>query len=168
MSRDAGRDLTIRPATAGDAGVLLALVRELAVYERAPDAVVATEASFAAHISGDRPAFHALLAERGGEAIGFALYYFGFSTWRGTPVLYLEDLFVRPAARQQGVGKALMGALAGLAVDRGCHRFVWQVLDWNAPAIAFYEALGATVLREWLTVRVDGEALAALARRRDG
>ena len=155
---------TIRPATHRDAATLLTLVRELAAYERAPAKVVASEADFVRHGFGDRPSFHALLAEAEGDVAGFALYFFGFSTWRGSPVLYLEDLFVRPQHRKQRVGLSLMQALAREAVGRGCERFVWQVLDWNAPALAFYESLGATVLREWLTVRVEGEALARLAQ----
>jgi GNAT superfamily N-acetyltransferase len=155
--------LTLRPATPEDAPTILSLVRELAAYERAPDAVVATEASFIQHGFGERPVFHVQIAEWGGEAAGFALYFFGFSTWTGAPVLYLEDLFVRPPFRKRRIGLALMRALAREAVARGCGRFVWQVLDWNEPAIQFYETLGATVLREWLTVRVDGDALARLA-----
>jgi GNAT superfamily N-acetyltransferase len=160
--------LTLRRAIEEDAATILALVRELATYERAPDSVVATEASFVRHGFGERPLFQVQIAEWSGEVVGFALYFFGFSTWTGAPVLYLEDLFVRPAFRKRHIGKELMRALAREAVARGCGRFVWQVLDWNQPAIDFYETLGATVLREWLTVRVEGDALLRLASEEAG
>jgi GNAT superfamily N-acetyltransferase len=155
--------ITLRRATRRDVPTILALVRELVAYERAPDAVVATEQHFRDHGFGQRPLFHVLFADIGADVAGFALYFFGFSTWTGAPVLYLEDLFVRPAHRGGGVGRSLMQALAREAVDRGCGRFVFQVLDWNEPAIGFYESLGATILREWLTVRLDGESLRRLA-----
>jgi GNAT superfamily N-acetyltransferase len=155
--------LSIRAATASDVPTILTLVRELAAYEREPDAVVATEADFAKHGFGERPCFLTLMAEWSGEPAGFALYFFGFSTWTGGPTLFLEDLFVRETHRKRGIGIALMKRLAREAVERGCKRFVWQVLDWNEPAIAFYEGLGAKVLREWLTVRLDGGALEKLA-----
>jgi GNAT superfamily N-acetyltransferase len=168
----------IRKATPADVPAILRLVRELAAYEREPDAVVATEADFARDGFGERPAFEVLVAEsdgagaeggpRAGAAnepivIGFALYFFSYSTWEGRRCLYLEDLYVEPGWRGRGVGMGLMRALAATAVERGARRFVWQVLDWNAPAIAFYERLGARVLREWLTVRLEGEALTTLA-----
>jgi GNAT superfamily N-acetyltransferase len=159
--------LTIRAATPNDVPTILALVRELATYERAPDAVVATEADFLRNGFGERPFFRTLLAESDGAVVGFALYFFGYSTWSGAPVLYLEDLFVPPVHRKQRVGLSLMRALAREATTTGCKRFVWQVLDWNEPAIRFYESLGATVQREWLTVRVDGEALERLAAEGD-
>ncbi len=155
--------VSVRPATPDDAATILTLVRELADYERAPDAVVATEASFRQHGFGERSMFQALMADRDGKVAGFALYFFGFSTWTGTPVLHLEDSFVRPEQRKTGVGLALMKALAREAVARGCGRFAWQVLDWNEPAIRFYESLGATLLPEWRTVRIDGPSLAGLA-----
>jgi GNAT superfamily N-acetyltransferase len=155
--------LSIRTATASDVPTILTLVRELATYEREPDAVVATEADFLKHGFGERPLFLTLMAEWSGEPAGFALYFFGFSTWTGGPTLFLEDLFVRETHRKRGIGIALMKRLAREAVERGCKRFVWQVLDWNEPAIAFYEGLGAKVLREWLTVRLDGEELEKLA-----
>jgi GNAT superfamily N-acetyltransferase len=171
----------IRKATRADVPSILRLVRDLAAYEREPDAVVATESDFARDGFGERPAFEVLVAEgaeddatgaegepRAGAAnepkvIGFALYFFSYSTWEGRRCLYLEDLFVEPGWRGRGVGMGMMRALAATAVERGARRFVWQVLDWNAPAIAFYERLGARVLREWLTVRLEGEALATLA-----
>lgn len=156
--------ISIRPALPSDAAALLSLIRELATYEREPDAVVATEADLLRDGFGPSPAFEVLLAERDGTTIGFAFYFFTYSTWRGRRCLYLEDLFVQPAHRGSGAGVALMRELARVAIDRGCARFVWQVLDWNEPAIAFYEKLGASVQREWLTVRMEGEALARLAR----
>ncbi|MBX3225301.1 MAG: GNAT family N-acetyltransferase [Labilithrix sp.] len=155
--------IAIRRATPDDAPVILSLIRDLATYEREPDAVVATEADLLRDGFGPSPAFEVLLAERHGETIGFAFYFFTYSTWRGKRCLYLEDLFVQPEHRGSGAGVALMRALARTAVDRGCARFVWQVLDWNEPSIAFYEKLGAKIQREWLTVRMEGEALARLA-----
>jgi GNAT superfamily N-acetyltransferase len=165
----------IRKATALDVPAVLALVKELAVYEREPDAVIATEVDFLRDGFGERPAFHVLVAEEGAAeapsgggarpVIGFALYFFSYSTWVGRRCLYLEDLFVQPAHRGHGAGIALMAALANEAIAQDCRRFVWQVLDWNEPAIAFYERLGAKVLREWLTVRLEGDALASLAKR---
>jgi GNAT superfamily N-acetyltransferase len=156
--------LTIRDANSADVPTILALVRELAAYEREPDAVKATEADFLRHGFGERPLFRTLMAEWDGEAAGFALYFFGFSTWTGGPTLYLEDLFVRPEHRKKQIGVTLMRRLARLAVENGCKRFIWQVLDWNAPSIRFYESLGAKVATEWKTVRIDGEALSKLAR----
>jgi GNAT superfamily N-acetyltransferase len=155
--------LTVRDASPDDVPTILALVKELATYERAPDAVVATEADFLRHGFGEHPFFRALIADWDGKVAGFALYFFGFSTWSGGPILYLEDLFVRPDHRKKRIGLALMQRLACAAVESGCTRFVWQVLDWNEPSIRFYEALGASVQREWLTVRLEGDALRKLA-----
>jgi len=155
--------LDIRPATPADVPTILGFIRELAAYEREPDAVVATEADLLRDGFGDAPHFRVLIASRDGEAAGFAFYFFQYSTWTGSPILYLEDLFVSPRHRGHGLGKALMKHLAGVAVDAGCKRFHWAVLEWNQPAIGFYESLGAKVLPDWRTVRVDGEALAALA-----
>jgi len=162
----------IRKATGADVPAILALVKELAAYEREPDAVIATEADFLRDGFGESPAFHVLVAtEDPGVAhesagvIGFAFYFFSYSTWIGRRCLYLEDLFVQPSHRGKGAGIALMAALAQEAIAQECRRFVWQVLDWNEPAIAFYERLGAKVLREWLTVRLEGDALASLAKR---
>lgn len=156
--------LVIRPAAAADVPTILALIRALAEYEREPDAVTATEADLLRDGFGKDPAFHVLLATWDDEPIGFAFYFFTYSTWLGRRCLYLEDLFVAPEHRGKGAGLALMQALATEAVERGCKRFVWQVLDWNEPSIAFYERLGGKVLREWLTVRLEGEALPRLAR----
>lgn len=165
--------LVIRKATRADVPAILALVKELAAYEREPDAVVATEADFLRDGFGESPAFHVLVATdasdasdaTGASVIGFAFYFFSYSTWVGRRCLYLEDLFVQPAHRGNGAGIALMAALAREAIAHECRRFVWQVLDWNDPAIAFYERLGARILREWLTVRLEGDALATLAKR---
>jgi GNAT superfamily N-acetyltransferase len=156
--------LTIREATPADVPTILTLVRDLATYEREPDAVTATEADFLRHGFGARPFFRTLIAEWAGETAGFALYFFGFSTWTGGPTLYLEDLFVRPEHRKKRIGLSLMQRLAREATDAGCTRFLWQVLDWNEPSIRFYESLGAKILREWQTVRIDGDALARLAQ----
>ena len=159
--------LTLRPALRDDVPVILGLIRALAIYEREPDAVLATEADLLRDGFGERPAFHVVLAEDGVMTVGFALYFFSYSTWLGRRCLYLEDLFVHPEHRGQGAGIALMKHLAGIAVAEGCKRFVWQVLDWNAPSIEFYESLGAVIAREWLTVRLEGDALVALSQRDD-
>ena len=155
--------LHLRRATARDVPDILALVRELARYERAPDAVVATEADYLRDGFGPSPRFQVEIAEWEGEVVGFALWFHSWSTWRGRPGLHLEDLFVRPAARGRGVGKALLVHLARRALEEGCARFEWQVLAWNAPARRYYEGLGAAALPEWVTMRVEGEALARLA-----
>ena len=155
----------LRPATPADVPVILQLVRALAEYERAPDAVVATEQDFLRHGFGPAPRFSVLLAEQDGEVAGFALWFFTFSTWLGRPGLFLEDLFVRPQLRGRGIGKALMLELARTAVREGCGRFEWNVLDWNQPSIDFYRSLGARQLDEWVGCRVEGEALRALAAR---
>ena len=157
--------LHLRPATRADVPLILALIRELATYERDPDAVVATEEALLRDGFGERPLFQVTIAEWSAEPVGFAFWFFAYSTWRGQPTLYLEDLFIRPEARGRGIGKEMMRYLARTALDTGCGRFVWQVLDWNTPSIEFYESLGAKVVREWLTCRVDGDALRALAGR---
>lgn len=159
--------LVIRPAASTDVPVILSLIRALAAYEREPDAVVATEEDLLRDGFGaGPPAFHVHLACWNGEPIGFAFWFFTYSTWLGARSLHLEDLFVLPEHRGKGAGLALMETLAREAVAKGCKRFVWQVLDWNEPAIVFYERLGAKVLREWLNVRLDGEALPRLAEGR--
>lgn len=153
----------IRPAVAADVPVLLELVRELAAYEREPDAVEATEPMLAAALFGDQPVASCHVAELDGAVVGFALWYVTFSTWKGLPGLWLEDLFVRPAARGSGLGKALLQALAQVCVARGYARFEWWVLDWNGPAQGFYRSLGAQPEDEWTVWRVDGNALESLA-----
>ena len=157
--------LLIRPGVSADVPLILQFIRELAEYEREANAVVATEARLQRDGFGAAPLFFVRIAEWDGEAAGFALYFLNYSTWRGAPTLYVEDLFVRPVHRGKKIGGALMRDLAREAVRRGCERFAWQVLDWNHPAIDFYESLGAKVLREWLAVRIDGDALSALAAR---
>jgi GNAT superfamily N-acetyltransferase len=154
----------IRAATAADVGVIRQLIVDLAIYEREPDAVKASEADLHAALFGPRPLAEALLAEQDGVAVGMALFFTNFSTWAGKGGLYLEDLFVRPEARGAGIGKALLVHLAGIAVARGHARFEWSVLDWNEPAIGFYKALGAKPMDEWTVMRVEGAALVALAQ----
>ncbi|WP_267394710.1 MULTISPECIES: GNAT family N-acetyltransferase [unclassified Sphingomonas] len=154
----------IRAATPSDVPVILGFIRDLAAFEREPDAEKATEASLHAALFGDRPAAEAVIAEDGAP-LGFALFFHNFSTWTGKRGLYLEDLYVTPATRGRGVGTALLRHLAGIAVDRDCGRFEWSVLDWNADAIAFYRAMGAVGQEEWTVQRVEGVALARLAGR---
>jgi GNAT superfamily N-acetyltransferase len=156
--------VNIRPATPQDAALILRFIRELAEFEREPDAVKATEESLKHALFGERSA-EAVIAEQEGKPMGFALFFHNFSTWTGRKGLYLEDLYVTPEARGSGVGTALLRHLAGIALDRDCGRFEWAVLDWNTPAIDFYTAVGADSLDEWRIRRVTGEALAKLAGR---
>ncbi|SEL70807.1 Ribosomal protein S18 acetylase RimI [Sphingomonas palmae] len=155
----------IRPATHADVATILRFIRELAVYEREPDAVEANESSLALALFGEHPAAEALIAEVAGESVGFALFFHNFSTWIGKRGLYLEDLYVTPDARGQGAGRALLAHLAAIALDRGCGRFEWSVLDWNTPAIDFYRKIGAVPMEEWTIQRVTGDALVQLAGR---
>ena len=156
--------LRLRAATRDDVPAIRQLIRDLAEYEKEPQSAVVTEADLLRDGFGERPLFRVVMAEWEGEVAGFAFYFFNYSTWQGRPGLYLEDLFVRPAHRGRGIGKALLVHLAGVALRENCGRFVWQVLDWNEPALRFYESLGARVMKEWLTMRVDGEALRRLAQ----
>lgn len=153
----------IRAATQADIPSIHRLIVELAIYEKEPDAVKATHADLERALFGERPVAECVLAEVDGQAVGLALFFTNFSTWTGKPGLYLEDLFVMPSARGAGLGKALLVDLAGIAVARGYGRFEWSVLDWNTPAIGFYQALGARLMDEWTVMRVDGDALKALA-----
>lgn len=157
----------IRFATPEDAELLHRFIRELAEYEHEPDAVEVTVADLRAQLSQPRPPFECVLAERDGEGgvqpLGFALFFASYSTWRGRPGLYLEDLYVPSEHRGEGVGRALLAALARLARDRGCARLEWSVLDWNSPAIVFYERLGARPRSEWTTYRLTDGALEQLA-----
>jgi len=153
----------IRSAARADVPELLRLIRELAIYEKLEDQAKGTEPALAAALFGPRPACEALIVEVGGRAVGFALYFTSFSTFLCKPGIYLEDLFVEPAHRGAGIGKALLKRLAALVVERGGGRFEWRVLDWNEPSIRFYESLGAAILREWLLARVTGPALERLA-----
>jgi len=154
--------LAIRTALAGDAPVLLSLIRGLADYERLAHEVVATEAQLAVELGAAHPVVHALVAEQDGEAVGFALYFFSFSTFVGRQGLYLEDLYVRPASRGRGIGRALLGELARRAAARGCGRMEWSVLDWNVDAQRFYEGLGARPMAEWTVWRLDRAGIDAL------
>lgn len=153
----------IRPAAAADCPLIAALIGELADYEKLRHECHATAQALEASLFGERPQAECVIAEVDGEAVGFALFFHNYSTFLAKPGLYLEDLFVRPAARGRGVGKALLAHLAALAMARGCGRFEWSVLDWNAPAIAFYESLGAKAQNEWTIYRVTGTALSHLA-----
>ena len=152
----------IRPATPADAPTIHRLIRELAAFERAPDAVENTPENLAAQLAADPPPFGCLIAERGGAAIGFALYFFNYSTWTGRPGLYVEDLYVTPAARGAGAGRALFLAMARIAVERGCGRMEWSVLDWNQGAIEFYRSFGARPMDEWTTFRLDRAGIGKL------
>ncbi|MCD9097242.1 GNAT family N-acetyltransferase [Luteimonas fraxinea] len=160
----AGDGIVLRPARPDDVPLVLALIRELAEYERLSDAVVADTDLLADALFGDAPAAEVVIAEVDGTPAGFALFFHTFSTFLGRRGLYLEDLFVRPAYRGRGIGTQLMRHLAALAVARDCGRFEWTVLDWNAPAIGFYRALGAQPQDGWTVQRVEGDALRPLAK----
>lgn len=153
----------LRFAGPADAPLVHALICELAEYEREPDAVQATPEALRAQLASDAPPFECLLAYVGDDAAGFALFFHNYSTWRGRRGVHLEDLFVRPTWRRRGVGLALLRELARLAVERGCARVEWAVLDWNTPAVEFYRALGALPLDQWTTFRLSDGALSALA-----
>ena len=153
----------IRTATPSDVPTILELIHELAVYEREPDAVEATEGLIHEALFGSSPVASCHVAELDGEVVGMALWYVTFSTWKGVAGLWLEDLFVRPVARGHGFGKALLQALAGVCVERGYARFEWWVLDWNVDAQGFYRSLGARPEDDWTVWRVDGPALSQLA-----
>ncbi|MEX0915347.1 MAG: GNAT family N-acetyltransferase [Wenzhouxiangellaceae bacterium] len=162
MTETANPNLAIRPAEPGDEDTLLALIHELAVYEKAPEEAVATPELIGKALFGEHPTAEAVIAEWQGEPAGFALWFHNFSTWLGKPGLYLEDLFVRESHRGNGIGKALLLHLAGIARDRDCGRMEWSVLDWNTPAIDFYKALGARPMDEWTVYRLDEAALKRL------
>jgi GNAT superfamily N-acetyltransferase len=155
--------MRVRPAEPTDVPLIRRLIAELAEYERAPEEAIASEADLLHDGFGAAPRYGCLIAERDGEPAGFALYFKNYSTWQGRWGLYLEDLFVRPSLRGSGAGKALLVELARIAVRDGCGRFEWAVLDWNTPALGFYEKLGAKPLREWVKMRLEGDALAKLA-----
>jgi GNAT superfamily N-acetyltransferase len=158
-------DLTLRFALAADAPLVLAFIRELAEYERLSHQVVATEEGLRHALFGPHPGAEVVIASLDSTPVGFALFFHNFSTFLGLPGLYLEDLYVRPENRGAGVGTALLAFLARTAVERGCGRFEWAVLDWNEPAMRFYRALGARSVDEWTIFRVTGEPLTALAAR---
>ena len=147
-----------------DAPAIVGLIGELAEFEHLSHLVEVTPASLAEHLFGPRPAAEAVVAEVDGEVVAFALFFTNFSTFLGKPGLYLEDLYVRPAHRGTGLGRALLSHLGALAVERGCGRFEWSVLDWNERAIGFYQQMGATLLPDWRICRVTGDALARFGR----
>lgn len=153
----------IRAATPADTGELMRLIGELAEYEKLSQMFVGTPEMLAESLFGKQPACEALMAEVGGRCVGFALFFTSYSTFLCKPGIYLEDVFIEPAHRGSGIGKALLKRLAAMVVERGGGRFEWRVLDWNEPSIKFYESLGASVMREWLLVRVTGPALEQLA-----
>jgi GNAT superfamily N-acetyltransferase len=157
--------IATRPAVAGDLDLIIGFIRALAEYERLADAVRLDREALGTHLFGPAPKAEVIIAERDDAAVGFALFFHNFSTFEGAPGIYLEDLFVDPAARGAGAGKALLAALAGLAIERGCARLEWSVLDWNTPAIDFYRSLDAKSMDEWTINRVEGDALSALAGR---
>jgi GNAT superfamily N-acetyltransferase len=159
--------LTLRPAVPSDAALILQYIRELAEYEQLAELVVATREDIERFVFSDEGFVKVTMAEWAGRPAGFALWFLNFSTFEGKPGIYLEDLFVRPEFRRHGIGRALLRHLAGTAAANGWTRFVWQVLDWNAPAIEFYESQGATPLRQWITCRVEGDAIRRLAERAD-
>ncbi|MFC5727958.1 MULTISPECIES: GNAT family N-acetyltransferase [Nocardioides] len=152
----------VRAATPEDVPDILRLIRELAIYEREPDAVATTEDELQTWLFGPDAVASVLVAELGGRAVGIALWFRTYSTWTGVPGIHLEDLFVEPEHRGSGLGKALLAGLARIAVSRGYARLEWAVLDWNEPSIAFYEALGARPMKEWSTYRLAGADLEAL------
>ncbi|WP_258187782.1 GNAT family N-acetyltransferase [Trinickia symbiotica] len=158
------REACIRPAEPDDVGPILALMRELAEFEKLTHLFVATEQSLSDALFGARPAAEALVAELDGRLVGYALFFHNFSTFLSRRGLYLEDLYVQPALRGSGLGTALLRRVAALAIERRCGRFEWSVLDWNQRAIDFYTKMGATVLPDWRIVRVTGDSLAQLAQ----
>lgn len=155
---------TIRPARPDDVPTIMALIRELAEYEKLAHEVTGSEAALREHLFGDRPVAEVLIGELDGQPAGFALFFTNYSTFLTKPGIHLEDLFVLPEYRGAGLGKALLKALAALALERGCGRLEWSVLDWNAPSIQFYLAQGAQPMDEWTTFRVTGAALESLGR----
>ncbi|HEY9101938.1 GNAT family N-acetyltransferase [Chitinimonas sp.] len=155
--------LHIRPAVVTDAATILQFITELAIYEKAEDQVAATVETITSSLFGASSPAKALICEQGGVAIGFAVYFFSYSTWLAKPGLYLEDLYVSPQARGLGAGKYLLQYLAGIAVEQGCGRFEWSVLDWNEPAIGFYKSIGAAPQSEWVRYRMEGEAIREFA-----
>ena len=155
--------MKIRAATRDDVPVILQLIRDLATYERAPDEAIATEKQLVDVLFGERPAAEVALVFEDEQPAGFAVYFHNFSTWLGRPGLYLEDLFVKPELRGKGYGRALLVHLAKIARDRGCGRMEWAVLNWNEPAIKFYQGLGAAPLNDWTVFRLTGKEIDKLA-----
>ncbi|MFB0901887.1 MAG: GNAT family N-acetyltransferase [Acidimicrobiales bacterium] len=156
---------SIRAATSDDAEAIHGFIYELAVYEKEPDAVEATPASIREQMESERPPFECVIGQVDGVAVGMALFFQSYSTWKGVPGIYLEDLYVQPDHRGGGYGGALLAELASIAVERGFARVDWQVLDWNTPSIEFYENVDAEIKRDWLPCRLAGDALTAMAAR---
>jgi GNAT superfamily N-acetyltransferase len=156
--------LTIRNATSADVRLILDFIRRLAEYEREPKAVIATEDDLLRDGFGSNPKYRSVIAEWNGKPAGFALFFYNYSTWRGRPGLYLEDLFVLPEMRGRGIGKALLSHLGQMALLENCYGIVWQVLEWNQPALDFYHSLGASIMDAWETMRIMEPALSRLAR----
>jgi GNAT superfamily N-acetyltransferase len=161
---DKQSNFKIRPACVADVPIILKLIRDLATYERAPNEVTATKEQLVDVLFGEKPVAEVLLAFEKDTPVGFALFFYNFSTWLGRPGLYLEDLFVKPEKRGKGYGRALLVNLAKIAHDRGCGRMEWAVLDWNNPAIKFYRALGAKPMDEWTVFRLTRDGIAELAK----
>lgn len=159
--------ITIRSATPADVPALFSLIQALAEYEKLSDAVTGNPEQLADHLFGVRPCIEAIVADLAGQVVGFALFFPSYSTFLTKPGIYLEDLFVLPEYRSQGIGRALLTHLAQLAVDRDCGRLEWSVLDWNKPAIGFYKRMGATILPDWQTCRVIGDALTTMAQKQN-
>lgn len=155
--------IQIRPAAAQDAALILRFITELAVYEKAEDQVLATVETIEASLFGEASPAHALICEVDGQPAGFAIYFFSYSTWLARKGLYLEDLYISPALRGSGAGKRLLQHLAGLAAESQCGRLEWSVLDWNTPAIGFYQSVGASPQTEWVRYRMEGDVIHALA-----
>ena len=162
-TQETREQIRIRPATVEDCQQIYDFIMELAVYEKLAHEVVATPAILAETLFGAHAYAEVLIAEFAGEAVGYALFFHSYSTFNGRPGIYLEDVYVQPAMRGKGIGKSLMVTLARLALERGCARFEWSVLDWNAPSIAFYRSIGALPMEGWTVQRVTGDALHALA-----
>lgn len=165
---DGEQAATIRAATARDAAAIVGLIEELAEYEKLRDTCRADAETLGRHLFGPAPWAEALVAEGNGGLVGFALFFHTFSTFECAPSLYVEDVYVRPSHRGRGVGRSLLVRLASLAVERGCKRMEWAVLDWNRPAIDFYLRLGARAMEEWTVFRLDGERLTALGGTANG
>ena len=161
--KNSGPVIDIRPASVSDVPLILGFIRDLAAYERAEREVTATEADIRHSLFGEVARACALICSVDGVACGFAIYFFNYSTWQGKQGLYLEDLYVSPAHRNEGAGKAMLQHLTGIAVAQGCGRFDWSVLNWNAPAIQFYRSIGAVPMDEWVRYRLAGQALADFA-----
>ena len=155
--------IKIRPASAEDSPLILHFITDLAIYEEAEEAVIATESDISDSLFGKDSTTSALICELDGQPVGFAVYFFNYSTWLGKHGLYLEDLYVSPESRGAGAGKALLKHLAQFAVSQNCGRFEWSVLDWNEPAIGFYKSIGAQPQDEWVAYRLTGKALVDLA-----